>query len=92
MYDLRDCLEDPASVGSGALSAKAMNNLSQILGRGVNPATGESEFFMLNPVPEPSGLLALGGGMLALAGVIRRRRAAIREDAARPAMLFLTKD
>ena len=28
----------------------------------------------ITPVPEPSSLLALGGGMLALAGVIRRRR------------------
>ena len=28
----------------------------------------------ITPVPEPSSFLALGGGMLALAGVIRRRR------------------
>ena len=45
----------------------------------------------LEPIPEPSGLIALGGGMLALAGCILRRRSAIREGAARPAIIVLDK-
>jgi len=49
------------------------------------------KFTYVGPVPEPSGFLALGGGMLALAGVVVRRRPAIREDAARPAIIPLDK-
>ena len=45
----------------------------------------------LEPIPEPSGLIALGGGVLALAGCILRRRSAIREGAARPAIIVLDK-
>ena len=35
------------------------------------------KFTYVGPIPEPSSLLALGGGMLGLAGLIRRRRSAI---------------
>jgi len=47
---------------------------STIVGFGWNPS-GQLESWVadLSPVPEPSGILALGGGLLGLVGVIRRR-------------------
>lgn len=37
-------------------------------------AVGRWGMYLATPVPEPSSVLALGGGILALAGVVRRRR------------------
>lgn len=54
--------------------AISINDLGQITGYGVNPS-GKNEAYLLTPVvPEPSSLLALGSGVLALCGVLRRRR------------------
>lgn len=49
---------------------------STIVGIGRSPSgNGEAWRAVLDPVPEPSGLLALGGGLLGLVGYVRRRRA-----------------
>mgnify|MGYP001044969517 CR=1 FL=1 len=39
-----------------------------------NPTTFDSIEFHADPVPEPSSLLALGGGVIGLLGLVRRRR------------------
>lgn len=63
----------PANSGWWLESAYSINNLGQIVGRGT--LNGEDfHAFLLNPVPEPSSVLALGSGLLSLGGLIRRRR------------------
>ena len=52
--------------------ASAINNLGQIVGGGT--LSGQYHGFLLTPVPEPSGLLALAGGIGCLAPILRRRR------------------
>ena len=66
-------LNNDISSGSGWTldEATGINDKGQIVGYGTNPS-GQSEAFLLTPVPEPS-TLALGGmGMAAFWGWRRR--------------------
>lgn len=73
MQDLNNLLAD-AAPGWTLQSAEDISNAGHIVGYGLN-AQGRAEAFLLTPiVPEPSSLMALAGGLLALGGVIRRRR------------------
>lgn len=74
-------LEDllPSDVGWSGLSlagfsGNCLNDRGQIVGRGwIN---GERHAFLMTPVPEPSGVLALGSGLFAVVFPwLRRRRA-----------------
>ena len=66
-------LLDQSGLGWDLVDAQAINNRGQIAGWGFNPS-GQKTAFLLTPVPEPSSLLAFGSGLLALGGLIRRRR------------------
>ncbi|MDM7460046.1 MAG: PEP-CTERM sorting domain-containing protein [bacterium] len=44
-----------------------------IAGRGINAATGRFEGFLLDTVPEPASLFALGAGLAGLVGLKRRK-------------------
>ena len=63
------------SPGSGWLLnfALGVNDNGLIAGRGIAP-DGQTHGFLLTPVPEPSGLMALGmaGGLIWLVGLRRR--------------------
>jgi len=45
-----------------------------IVGQGWNSATGRYEAFLLDTIPEPASLLALGAGLVGLIGLRRRKR------------------
>lgn len=70
MQDLNDLI----APGSGwyLSEATATNNLGWIVGTGT--LDGESRGYLLIPVPEPSGMPALSGGVLAILGLTRRKR------------------
>lgn len=68
MYDLNGLI-DPAS-GWHLSLAYAINDNGQIVGQGVN-ALGQSDAFLLTPIPEPGALLLLAPGLV---GVIWLRR------------------
>ena len=70
MSDLNDLL-DESGTGWTLASAEAINNLGQITGTGLYD--GQTRAFILNPIPEPSSLLALGAGILGLVGIIRKK-------------------
>jgi hypothetical protein len=62
---------------SGLMSATSPFSLTQqflITGNGALAGSAFSGNAELNPVPEPGSLLLLGGGLLGLAGLARRRR------------------
>lgn len=71
MLDLNDLL-DESGAGWTLASAQGINNLGQIAGIGFH--NGQMRAFVLNPVPEPSSLTGLLGGVSAIAGVAFRRR------------------
>jgi probable HAF family extracellular repeat protein len=73
MVDLNS-LVDPAS-GWTLVEATAINDAGQIAGYGLNDATGDTEAFLLTPVPEPRTLgLAIMGATFACSTFSNRRR------------------
>jgi len=66
----------PAGVysGSSAQGIDVSGGKTWVAGYAVNASTGNPEAMLWQYVPEPGGLLALGSGLLALCGVIRRRK------------------
>lgn len=75
LYDLDECVVN-LSPGSNIGEASAVNNRGQILGRGYDAATGVGSPYLLTPVPvpEPSGMLALTGGLAWLGLLCGRTR------------------
>ncbi len=63
LLDLNTLL-DPSVTGWTLLEARGINDNGQIVGTG--RFNGEIQAFVLNPVPEPGTLVALGMGLLAL--------------------------
>ena len=68
VYDLNNLI--PSGSGWMLDYASGINNLGQIVGRGVNSA-GMADSFLLTPVPEPAALALFALGLAGLA--IRRR-------------------
>lgn len=62
--------------GSVLRSANAFSaNGRYIVGWGYNAATGRTEAFLLDTIPEPASLIALGAGLAGLVGLRRRKQA-----------------
>ena len=51
-----------------------INDSGLVVGDSWLSSPGDDRAVLWNPVPEPSSLLVLGSGILALAGMVRRRR------------------
>jgi len=72
MIDLNSVL-DGSGAGWTLEVATALNDNGQIVGYGVNPS-GQTDAFLLNPVPEPSTCAMLIGGLGLFGLVVRRRK------------------
>lgn len=68
-YQLNNLI--PSNSGWVLLWASEINNNGQIVGTGLY--NGQTRAFLLNPVPEPSSLLAFCGGTVGLFALRRRR-------------------
>ena len=76
MYNLNSLLA-PGSRWN-LYDATAVNNNGQIVGYGLNPA-GQTDAFLLTPTPEPSTVVLLAVGAVALIGYrLRKKRTATR--------------
>ncbi len=69
--DLNDMI--PSSANWALQVATAINDKGQICGYGINPS-GQTDTFLLNPIPEPSTLALVGTGGLCLLCYVWRRR------------------
>jgi probable HAF family extracellular repeat protein len=75
MEDLNTTYASLLTDGSVLLVASAISPDGRyIVGVGGNAATGRLEAFLLDTVPEPASLLALGAGLVGLLGLRRRKR------------------
>jgi probable HAF family extracellular repeat protein len=66
LIDLNSLL-DSSGTGWTLQGASAINNNGQIVGVGINPL-GQSEGFLLKPVPLPGAVWLFGSGLLTLLG------------------------
>jgi hypothetical protein len=72
MEDLNTTYNSLLTNGSALWVARAISPDGRyIVGWGRNAATGREEAFLLDTVPEPASLLALGAGLV---GLLLRRR------------------
>ena len=75
MEDLNRTYARLLTNGSVLIEARAISPDGRyIVGRGWNAATGREEAFLLDTVPEPASLMALGAGLVGLIGLRRRKR------------------
>jgi len=72
MEDLNDLIEQDS--GWTLNEADGINDLGQIVCSGIN-SSGQSDLFLLTPVPEPSTLVLLGISVISLLAYGWRRRA-----------------
>jgi probable HAF family extracellular repeat protein len=70
MIDLNSLID--SSSGWTLKSARAINDLGQIVGYGTSPS-GQQHGFLLTPVPEPFTIVLLSIGAICLFGFIRQR-------------------
>lgn len=66
-------LVDATGAGWILSSASGISTRSEIVGVGINPL-GQTEAFLLTPIPEPSSLLALLCGLGGVGGAVYRKR------------------
>ena len=72
MIDLNDLIS-PTS-GWVLLNATAINNSGQIVGSGT--IDGQTNAYLLTPVPEPTSVFALLGGIAGMGGMVLKRKSA----------------
>ena len=76
MEDLNTTYASWLTNGSVLRSASAISPDGRyIVGQGYNAATGRTEAFLLDTIPEPASLIALGAGLAGLVGLRRRKQA-----------------
>ncbi len=72
MLDINNLI-DPA-MGYTVTHAHAINNSGDVIGTGGTLQGGYDDVLLLIPVPEPSTVLALAGGMIGMVGFALRRK------------------
>jgi probable HAF family extracellular repeat protein len=76
MEDLNTTYASWLTNGSTLIRAYAISPDGRyIVGEGWNAATGRTEAFLLDTIPEPASLIALGAGLAGLVGLRRRKQA-----------------